>query len=107
MSSRTEKENRDGASASHPDCFGDLEIVFPLGADGLRNSPRRCMICVYKTECLRAAMRTGAGNQVQSEMVDRAYDSGMMGFFQRWSRRKKIQKSRLAAAKTGKQRKTS
>ena len=77
-----------------PSCFGDLETVFPMGADGLRNTPRQCMICVFKTECLRAAMAADQGVQVREEMVDRAYHSGMIGFFQRWSQKKHYHRKR-------------
>lgn len=74
-----------------PPCYGDLEAVFPMGAEGLRQSPESCMPCVYKTECLRKAMADGRGGiTVREEMVDRAYASGMLGFFERWSRKKAL-----------------
>ena len=44
-----------------PPCFGDLEIVFPVGEAGLRQTPESCMICVYKTDCLRKAMAEKGG----------------------------------------------
>jgi hypothetical protein len=87
----------------HPECFGDLQIVFPLGDDGLRHSPRRCLHCVYKTECLRSAVEAGEGAQVREEMVDRAYESGLMGFFQRWSRKKQFHQRRQAAERAARQ----
>jgi hypothetical protein len=71
-----------------PPCFGDLETVFPEGEAGLRQSPEACMLCTYKTECLRKAMADKGGATVREEMVDRAYASGVMGFFERWSRKK-------------------
>jgi len=83
-----------------PPCFGDLEAVFPLGDAGLRQTPESCMVCVYKTECLRKAMAEKGGIAVHEEMVDRAYESGMVGFFERWSRKKA-----LAAKKQSKNRK--
>ena len=73
-----------------PPCFGDLETVFPEGEAGLRQTPEACMICVYKTECLRKAMADGGGIKVREEMVDRAYASGAVGFFERWSRKKAL-----------------
>ena len=73
-----------------PPCFGDLEIVFPVGEAGLRQTPESCMICVYKTECLRKAMTEKGGITVREEMVDRAYSSGAVGFFERWSRKKAL-----------------
>jgi len=80
---------------NRPDCFGNLENVFPKGADGLRHSPRLCMACVFKTECLQSAMEKPAGAAVESEMVDRAYESRTIGFLERWSKRKALhQKSK-------------
>jgi hypothetical protein len=48
------------------------------------------MPCSYKTECLRKAMSEKGGITVRQEMVDRAYASGMVGFFERWSRKKAL-----------------
>ena len=73
-----------------PPCFGDLEIVFPKGEEGLRQTPEPCMICCYKTPCLKKAMADKGGITVRQEMVDRAYASGMVGFFERWSRKKAL-----------------
>lgn len=73
-----------------PPCFGDLETVFPMGETGLRQTPESCMVCVYKTECLRTAMKDKGGIAVREEMVDRAYESGTVGFFERWSRKKAL-----------------
>jgi hypothetical protein len=73
-----------------PPCFGDLETVFPEGEEGLRQTPESCMICYYKTDCLRKAMADKGGIAVRQEMVDRAYASGTVGFFERWSRRKAL-----------------
>ena len=71
-----------------PSCFGNLEIVFPMGPDELRCTPDACMTCTHKTECLRSAMERPGGIGVREEMVDRAYSSGRIGFFKRWSKRK-------------------
>ena len=73
-----------------PDFFADLDTVFPQGKDGLRHSPETCLKCADKTECLRTAMQGGRGLKVREEKVDRAYDSGMMGFFERWSKKKEL-----------------
>lgn len=73
-----------------PPCFGDLETVFPQREAGLRKTPESCMVCVYKTECLRKAMAEKGGIAVREEMVDRAYEAGMVGFFERWSRKKAL-----------------
>jgi len=73
-----------------PICFGDLEVVFPKHDDGLRASPETCMACPHKTACLRAAMNGRSGISVRGEVIDRAYSSGSMGFFERWSRKKEL-----------------
>lgn len=82
------------ASSDRPDCFSDLDIVFPLGADGLRITPESCMQCAHRTPCLRMAMGGGRGWRVREEMVDRAYRGGVIGFFQRWSQKKNIARQR-------------
>ena len=74
----------------YPDCFGRLEIVFPKGKHGLRNTPQTCLPCSHKTECLRSAMKGAGGLKIREEMLDRAYQSGRMGFFERWSKMKQI-----------------
>jgi hypothetical protein len=74
----------------YPYCFGKLDNVFPLEEDGLRHTPESCMICLYKTDCLRAALKKNEGLKLQAEKVDRAYASGMMGFFERWSKKKSL-----------------
>lgn len=73
-----------------PPCYGDLDTVFPMGTEGLRGSPPTCMACPHKTECLRRALQGDKGITVRDEKVDRAYASGTMGFFERWSRKKAI-----------------
>jgi len=77
-------------SQNRPSCFGDLDIVFPLRSDGFRVTPISCLQCVHKTECLRTAMGRSKGFKVREEMIDRAYRGGVIGFFQRWSEKKNI-----------------
>lgn len=67
-----------------------MEIVFPEGDDGFRTSPETCLACLQKTECLRTAMKGKSGINVREEAVDRAYTSGTMGFIERWSRKKEL-----------------
>jgi len=80
------KEPRD-----RPECFGDLNTVFPRRADGLRVSPIPCLQCMHKTLCLRSAMADKQGLAVREEMIERAERGGLIGFFQRWSQKKRIQ----------------
>jgi hypothetical protein len=79
-----EKETR-------PGCFGCLETVFPKGPDGLRHSPETCLGCHHKTLCLRSALSDQNGVEVKSEMLDRAYNSGLVGFWKRWSMKKTLE----------------
>jgi hypothetical protein len=76
---------------NYPHCFGDLDIVFPMSKNGLRVSPKTCLACEHKTSCLRNALQNSKkGNDVKQEHVDRAYESGMIGFWERWSRKKSL-----------------
>ena len=75
---------------SPPDCFAKLDTVFPMGKDGLRHTPQTCLACPHKTECLRKAVQGGDGLKVREEQIDRAYNSGMIGFLERWSKKKAI-----------------
>ena len=77
-------------SSEHPSCFGDLKTVFPMGSDGLRQTPETCMQCAAKTDCLRVAMGKPMALEVREEMIDRAYRGGLIGTLQRWSRKKVI-----------------
>ena len=76
---------------TRPGCFGNLKIVFPKGTDGLRHSPETCLDCTHKTICLRSALSDPKGAEVKSEMLDRAYDSGLVGFWKRWSMKKSLE----------------
>jgi hypothetical protein len=91
QSSGNQKEMND-THEKYPDCFGHLETVFPKGSDDLRSTPERCLECAYKTACLRSAMEGSDGLKVRGEIVDRAYQSGILSFFQRWSQKKNLQR---------------
>ncbi len=74
-----------------PDCFGDLEKVFPMGEKGLRETPEDCFYhCPVKTRCLQQAMATKDGAQVEEEIIERSTKAGAMNFFERWSRKKQV-----------------
>ena len=77
-----------------PACFGMLEVVFPKDESGFRTSPQKCMECVHKVDCLRSAMESEGGLKVREDQVDRAYGSGMIGFLERWSQKKNLQRKR-------------
>jgi hypothetical protein len=83
----------DSIKDDKPGCFGDLDTVFPMGDDGLRESPDKCRIkCPFKTECLKSAIDGMKGDSVQNETVDRNYRAGAIGFLERWSRKKSLNK---------------
>lgn len=72
-----------------PDCFGDLEKVFPMGPKGLRETPEECFYhCPVKTKCLQQALATKNGIQVEEEVIERSTKAGAITFFERWSRKK-------------------
>jgi len=83
-----------------PPCFGDLEKVFPMQENGLRQTPEDCFFhCPVKTRCLRHAMATKDGAKVEEEIIDRSAKSGMMDFFERWSRKKQVHRRVTAGEK--------
>ncbi|MGB5155886.1 hypothetical protein [Desulfobacterium sp. N47] len=74
----------------NPECFGKIDIVFPMAENGLRCSPDSCLTCHLKTDCLKTAMNKGDGLKVREELTDRHYEAGMIGFFKRWSAKKEL-----------------
>jgi hypothetical protein len=80
-------------STDKPDCYGNLAIVFPLTENGLRETPRYCRYeCSYKTECLKKAIATSKGRIVEDELLERGSKAGTIGFFERWSRKKQLER---------------
>jgi len=74
-----------------PECFGQLDTVFPVAEEGLRTSPPECMRCSHAKSCLQTAMRSPDGLRLKEEKVDQAYKYGLIGKLERWSRKKLIQ----------------
>jgi len=73
-----------------PECFGQLDTVFPMGEDGFRTSPPECMKCAHAKSCLQAALRSPEGLKLQEEKVDQSYEYGLIGKLERWSKKKLI-----------------
>lgn len=74
-----------------PECFGNLEKVFPMTDKGLRQTPDECFYhCPVKTRCLQQAMATKDGVKVEEEIIERGTRAGTMNFFERWSRKKQV-----------------
>lgn len=82
-----------GENNNPPACFGVLDRVFPLSADGLRSSPEECLACGAKTDCLRAALQGQEGIRLKQEQVDRAFHAGLTGFWKRWSEKKHLSRA--------------
>ncbi|RLB82515.1 MAG: hypothetical protein DRH17_05730 [Deltaproteobacteria bacterium] len=81
-----------------PECFGQLDTVFPVGEEGIRTSPPECMKCPHAKSCLQAAMRSPEGLKLQEQKVDQAYEYGLIGKLERWSRKKLIRQEIEALA---------
>ena len=73
-----------------PECFGRLDIVFPVDEEGFRTSPPECMRCSHAKACLQAALASAEGLRLKEEKVDQAYNYGLIGKLERWSKKKLI-----------------
>lgn len=76
---------------ARPACFGDMEKVFPRGADGLREVPKDCWDCEERVDCLKAAVGSAdARREMDEDMARREQEmtGGVTGFLRRWSRLK-------------------
>ncbi len=73
-----------------PKCFAQLDEVFPLGEEGLRVVPEKCIhFCSHHVDCLKRALENKNQRlRIYDEVVDRAYDAGHLNFFERWSTKK-------------------
>jgi hypothetical protein len=89
-------------NADGPECFGQLETVFPVGGEGIRTTPPECMQCSLVKSCIQAAMRSTEGLRLEEERVDRAYEYGLIGRLECWSRKKLIHQNIEALASKGK-----
>ncbi len=84
-------DNQDSNITEKPDCYGDLKKVFPMTESGLRDTPHYCRYkCQYKTVCLKEAIATSKGRIVEDELLERGSKAGTIGFVERWSRRKQL-----------------
>ena len=82
-------------SEDKPDCFADLQKVFPMTKTGLRETPYYCRYeCFCKTECLKEALVTSKGREVEEELLRRGDKAGTIGFVERWSRRKQLNRKK-------------
>lgn len=72
------------------DCFGILEKVFPLKENGLREVPPDCFACPDRVQCLRTAISTDEGVEMQAERLERTPARGFRQRLVRWSERKEL-----------------
>lgn len=72
------------------DCFGILDKVFPMGAEGLREIAHECRPCPEKVLCLKQAVSTREGIQMRESVLDRAAMGGLVGRLSRWSQKKEL-----------------
>lgn len=77
-------------NADRPDCFGQLDIVFPMGEEGVRTTPPECMKCALVKSCIQAAMHGPEGLRLEEARVDLAYEYGLIGRLECWSKKKLI-----------------
>lgn len=85
------------ADKKTPDCFGELDTVFPMTESGLRQTPENCFEnCSLKTACLKQAMTTKQATQVEEEIIERGSRTGAINFFERWSRKKQVHRKQQA-----------
>lgn len=80
----------DGSVMSKKACYGILEQVFPLGAEGQRQVPPECFECPDRVSCLREAITTREGLEMRAQLLERAEQGGLIGRFQRWSQKKHL-----------------
>lgn len=72
-------------------CFGQLEKVLPTGEDGFQTTPVKCIKCSLLRPCTQAAKRGIEGLKLEEKHIDRAYERGLIGTLERWSKKKLIQ----------------
>lgn len=80
------------------ECFADMEKVFPVGLDGMREVSESCWDCPDRVECLRKAVSGDRSAQGQGRLAEEKTSPGegdrVGGFLRRWSRRKSIHAQR-------------
>jgi len=81
-------KNERALMVSHKDCFGNLDAVFPMGKEGLREVPADCLECPDKKGCLQTALTTRKGLTFKCEILERAPAKGLVGWLKRWSEKK-------------------
>jgi hypothetical protein len=91
--SRTVDKASDMGAMEKKDCFGILEKVFPVGDRGMREVRAACFQCPDRVACLKAALDTREGLEMQLDALERQPSAGFRGRLQRWSRKKALSRS--------------
>ncbi len=87
----------ESTSPPPPQCYGQLEKVFPMSQEGMREVRDLCWNCALRVDCLRQAMADPQQHRAVSEeraARDSAPVGGVAGFLQRWSRLKRESQER-------------
>lgn len=84
------------------DCFGVLDKIFPVGGEGLREIIPDCFDCPDRVSCLKTALSTEEGIEMQEMVINRNADSGLIGRLQRWSRKKELNRLKEQEKNRGK-----
>ena len=71
-------------------CFGKLDVVFPVGRNGLREVPEGCFECSERVACMKAALASPVGIEMQWGLLERDPEKGWRGRLKRWSERKEL-----------------
>jgi len=74
--------------SGQPSCFAQLDTVFPMGAQGLREVSSGCWDCGQRVECLKAAVAGGQGLTEELARREERAVGGVSGFLRRWNRLK-------------------
>ena len=83
-------------NTARPDCYGELDKVFPMGEDMLRSVSEACQACPSVHNCLKAAINTPEGLEMRASRMEEygekapSSGGGVAGFFKRWSELKSL-----------------
>ncbi|HDI78290.1 MAG TPA: hypothetical protein ENF54_01475 [Desulfobacteraceae bacterium] len=71
-------------------CFGNLNRVFPIGRDGLREVPKECLDCEERVQCMKTALNSPEGIRYKEELIRRRGENSIWDRLKRWSYRKTL-----------------
>lgn len=74
----------------HKDCYGILDMVFPVNNQGFREVTIECQECPDKVACLRDSLGTKEGIVFKAKRLENFPGNGLLGRIKRWSYRKEL-----------------